>query len=263
MRPLQPTSRSQLLALAEYTRRRESGLPGAGLALGPYELRVFSQNGEDGVLGEVLRRTGLSAPGFFVEFGGEDGVETNCGLLADVFGWSGVFFEGDPAKHHHLHRKYAPTARVRTGNAMITADNIEPLLRDFGVPAEFDVLSIDVDGDDYWIWRAVTDFSPKVVVIEINAHLDPREPLVQPQGSGGWQGTDFYGASVEAVRRLGAAKGYRLVHIDLTGNNAFFVRGDVPGQYPDTVTTLGPNHFLLGGAHPADETGRAYIAPPE
>lgn len=265
MRELVPTDRSQLLALSEYVRRSAEGLPGAelhGPGLAPYELKVFSQNGEDGVIGEILRRSGVRSPGYFVEFGGEDGVELNSALLADVLGWSGVFIEGDAHKHHHLHRKYSPNARVTTGHAMVEPETVESLFEMLGVPAEFDLLSIDVDGDDYWIWKAITQFSPKVVVIEINSHIDPKVALVQRQGDGPWQGTDFYGASLEAFRLLGLAKGYRLVHTDLTGNNAFFVRSDLPGDYPDAIETVGPNHYLLGGAHPPDETGRSYITPP-
>lgn len=260
-RPALPTSRTQLLALAEYGRRC-SGSPGAlGTGLGPYELRVFSQNGEDGVIGELLRRIGHEGPGYFVEFGAEDGVEMNCALLADVFGWSGALLEGDPEKHGRLHRKYAPSGRVTTRQTLVAPDNIEPVLRDIGVPDEIDVLSIDIDSDDYWVWEAITTISAKIVVIEVNTHLDPRVAKVQPLGAGPWQGTDYYGASVAALSQLGERKGYRCVHLDLTGNNLFFVRNDLPGEYPAEPLLLGPNHYLLGIAHPADETGRAYIEP--
>jgi hypothetical protein len=265
LRAFEPTSRLQLLALSEYIRRTAEGLPGAelhGLGLAPYELRVSSQNGEDGVIGEILRRAGIKSPGFFVEFGGEDGVELNSALLADALGWHGAFIEGDGTKHHFLHRKYNPHGRVAVGHAMVLPDTVEELFDRLGVPAEFDLLSIDIDGDDYWVWNAIQRFSPKVVVIEINTHLDPRVARVQPEGAGPWQGTDFYGSSLEAVRLLGIAKGYRLVHVDLTGNNAFFVRNDVPGDYPEQIETLGPNHYLIGWAHPPDESGRQYIAPP-
>jgi hypothetical protein len=263
VRPPAPTSRSQLLALSEYARRFAGGIPGLpeGGGLGPYELKVFSQNGEDGVIGELLRRSQTSSPGFFVEFGAEDGVEMNCALLADVFGWSGILLEGDPEKHGRLHRKYGPSGRVTTRQQMVAPDNIEPVLRDMGAPDEIDVLSIDIDGDDLWVWEAITQFSARIVVIEVNAHLDPRVASVQPLGAGPWQGTDYYGSSVEALRQLGARKGYRFVHLDLTGNNLFFVRDDLPGEYPAQPLLLGPNHYLLGLAHPVDASGRSYLTP--
>lgn len=265
MRPYEPTSRLQLLALSELVRRVAEGVPGAaqlGPGLTPFELRVFSQNGEDGVLAEIFRRVGISYPGFFVEFGGEDGVELNSAVLADVFGWRGVLIEGDGVKHHHLHRKYAPNPNVTTGHAMVTSDRVEELFSMLGVPAEFDLLSIDIDGDDFWVWRAIRAYSPKVVVIEYNASLGVDQALVQREGDGPWQGTDFYGASQPALEALGAQKGYRLVHADMTGNNLFFVRNDLPGDFAAPVPARGPNHSLLGLAHPPDETGRSYVAPP-
>jgi hypothetical protein len=228
--------------------------------LGPYELKVFSQNGEDGVLGELLRRTETPSPGFFIEFGAEDGVELNCALLADVFGWSGILLEADPEKHGRLHRKYAPSGRVQTRQTLVSPTNVEPVLRDMGAPDEIDVLSIDIDGDDFWVWEAIGSIRPRIVVIEVNTHLDPRTAAVQPLGAGPWQGTDYYGSSVEALRRLGVRKGFRFVHVDLTGNNLFFVRDDLPGTYPAEPLLLGPNHYLLGMAHPPDATGRAYLA---
>lgn len=263
MRPLRPTDPSHYLAIGEYMRRVVQGLPGVegiGRGLAPYELKVFSQNGEDGVLAEILRRAGIVRSGFFVEFGAEDGVEINCGALADLLGWHGAFLEGDPARHHYLHRKYAPNERIATGNALVTPETVNELFALLQVPSEFDVLSIDIDSDDYWVWKALDGYSAKVVIVEVNLHIPPTEALTQAVGDGPWQGTDFYGASLGAFRQLGLQKGYRLVHVDLTGNNAFFVRNDVPGQYDELTAVNGPNHFLLGGGHPPDETGRQYVA---
>lgn len=263
MRPLAPIPREQLLALSEYARRRASSRGGdLGPDLAAYELKVFSQNGEDGVLGEILRRIGTRRHGYFVEFGGEDGVELNCALLADVYGWHGLLLEADPAKHHHLHHKYLPREGVTTGIHEVHPHNVEELFEQLGVPERFDVLSIDIDGDDYWVWRAIERFAADVVVIEFNANLDPSVPLVQPQGAGPWDGTAYYGASLAALRELGERKGYRLVHVELTGNNAFFVRQGLRGKFPDEIRLLGANHFLLGRGHPPDEQGREFVTPP-
>jgi hypothetical protein len=115
-----------------------------------FELRVFSQNGEDGVIAELVRRTG--APGrFFVEFGIGSGGEGNCVFLADVLGWSGLFMEPDPDAHAALTRKFEGHPGVATLHATVTPENVEELFERAGVPAEPDVLSIDVDGNDYWI----------------------------------------------------------------------------------------------------------------
>ena len=256
------TSRDVLLALAEIG-RRASGDAAASLAsasLTPYELRVFSQNGEDGVIDEIIRRSG--APGRrFVEFGAGAGSENNCALLADVFGWSGVFIEPHPASFHRLARKYVTREDVKTIQSFVTPANVQELFEAHGVPPEPDVLSIDVDGSDYWIWQSIEAFRPRIVVIEYNSALGADRRLVQPLTQDSWDRTTYYGASIAAFRELGRSKGYRLVHTDLTGTNAFFVRDDLEGDYPaaDLVPVRGPNQFLLAGGHPDDPLRREFV----
>jgi SAM-dependent methyltransferase len=227
--------------------------------LSRYELRVFSQNGEDGVLAEILRRIGVSNR-HFVEVGIDRGAEGNCVFLADVLGWSGVFLEADPDLHARLEAKYRWSDVVRTRNAQVEPGNVERLLREVGVPDAPDVCSIDVDGADYWIWEAMASIRPRVMVIECNTAIDPDRRLVQPADlDGPWQGTDFYGATVGALADLGASKGYHLVHVDLTGVNAFFVRSKDALGWPNRVPRRGPNLWLSSVANPPDPTGRSYI----
>ena len=177
------TSRSTLLAVAELARRYGGDAPAAGPhhGLGQFELRAFSQNGEDGIVAEILRRCD-ALDGYFVEFGAQQGVENNCAALADLLGWRGLFIEGGERDHAVLERKYRPNDRVATRWALVTPDNVETLFTDAGVPGEFDLLSIDVDGEDYWIWEAIEAHRPRVVVIEYNSGLEPGRRLVQPRG---------------------------------------------------------------------------------
>lgn len=253
------TSRSTLLALAEIARRSQQDAIGTQ-ALTPYELRVFSQNGEDGVLAEILRRVGAPSR-FFVEIGAAS-FEANCVLLADVFAWHGVFIDASDKEYQRLQSKYGAVAGVTIRKARVTAENVESILKEAGVPPELDVLSIDIDGDDYYLWKAVTTYRPRVVVIEYNASLGAERELVQPRGVTS-DGTAFYGASIRAMESLGALKGYRLVHTELSGNNAFFVRADLPGAFPEPadVPRRAPNFFLRGFAHSRDPHGRAYVEP--
>jgi hypothetical protein len=152
-------------------------------------------------------------------------------FLADVQQWEGLFIEADADHFRRLANKYAVTDRIRVANAVVTPDNVEDLFADASVPAEPDVLSIDIDGRDYWVWEAIHAHRARVVVIEYNAALPVNRPLAQPRDhEEGWNGTDFFGASLEALRLLGADKGYRLVHTDLAAGNAFFVRSDVAGN---------------------------------
>ncbi len=252
------TSRTTLLALAELSRRGAHDVPDLGTDLTPYELRVFSQNGEDGVIAEILRRTG-TGPRYFAEFGAEFGVETNSAVLCDVRGWGGLYIEGGGESFARLQRRYAPRADVTTLRSLVTPENVQALFAQGGVPEDLDLLSIDVDGAEYWIWEALTGHRPRLVVVEYNAALDPGRRLVQPRDAGPWDRTDFIGASIGALRSLGEQKGYRLVHCELGGNNAFFVREDLPGPWPERVVMRAPNFFLLGGGHLPDPHGRQYV----
>jgi hypothetical protein len=256
------TSRVTLLALSEYARRHAGDAPGgaATLPLALYELRVFSQNGEDGVLAEIIQRIG--APGtHFVEFGTGPGVENNCVLLADVLGWSGLFIEAGDEHYAELEHRYRANPRVATEHAAVTPENVEALFARHDVPEEPDVLSVDIDGGEYYIWEALEAYRPRILVSEYNGELEPGRRLVQPRAHSGWDQSRYYGASIEALVALGERKGYRLVHTELTGNNAFFVRADLPGEFPDPaeVVRRRSNFFLGGQRHAPDPHGRPFI----
>lgn len=257
-----PDTRLTLLALAEVTRRarEDASVLGPDLELAPYELRVFSQNGEDGVIAEILRRIG-SGSRYFVEFGTGGGVEANCVLLADAFGWDGLFMDGDPRLAGLLERKYIGHDRVSTRQAIVRPDNVEALFAQADVPSEPDVLSIDIDGGDYYVWEALESCRPRLVVIEYNSGLGPTRRLVQPRHAGPWDRTAFFGASIAALQTLGERKGYALVHTDLSGNNAFFVREDLAGGFADpaTVPRRSSNFYLQGLAHLPDRQRRGFV----
>jgi len=249
-------SRGVYPSLGELARRhRAAGAEPPDLTA--FELRVFSQNGEDGVLAEVLRRIGVAGGGF-VEFGVQDGTEGNTVFLAEVLAWGGVYLEADASAFAALERRWAGCERVRTVHAAVEPDTVEALFAAAGVPEEPDVLSIDVDGNDYWIWRALARYRPRVVVIEYNGALDPASRRVMPYSPGlRWDHTSGYGASLGALEDLGAQKGYRLVHTELAGVNAFFVREDLASGLPagEAVPRRSANHALLGLDHPPPRGG--------
>jgi len=250
------SDRTTYMALHELVRRHAQGMapaPSPNEPLTRYEHRVFSQNGEDGVLAELLHRVG-TASRWFVEFGIQNGAEGNCVFLADVMGWSGLFLESQQDAYNELRRKYSANPAVHTQQALVRTDNVEQLFAQVGVPTEPDVLSIDIDGNDYWIWETLTNYSPRIVVIEYNAQWPLLGRWVQPYDPERvWRGTDNYGASLGALRSLGTSKGYRLAHTELTGNNAFFVRADLEAVLPapEVVPLRAPNHFLSGAGHAA------------
>jgi SAM-dependent methyltransferase len=215
------------------------------------------------VIAEILSRIGITNR-CFVEFGVESGREGNCVLLADVMGWSGLFIEAGEDFHAQLARKYAANQRVTTLRAAVTPENVQELFGRGGVPPEPDVISIDIDGADYWVWESMLDYRPRLVVVEYNAALPPGRRLVQPrEHAGAWTGTDYFGASLDALVALGASKGYRLVHTELAAINAFFVRDDLAhDRFPPSAEVprrSEPNYFMQGVTHPPDPEGREYV----
>jgi hypothetical protein len=239
----------QIVQVQELYRTWQSG------DLRSYEQRVFSQNGEDGIIKEILRRIGVKH-GFFVEIGVEDGSECNCARLVREESWSGVFLEAMPDLWARLKENYRAFPGVRSKHAGVTSRNIEQLLAAHDVPDDFDLLSIDIDGNDYWVWQAVERWQPRVVVIEYNANFPPPTKWVMEENHDHrWDGTNYYGASLTSLVQLGRQKGYTLVGTDSRGINAFFVRSELvsPEQFLDTALYYHYSPFkhpLLPNAHP-------------
>jgi hypothetical protein len=229
--------------------------------LTPFERSTCSQNGEDGVIAEILDRIGVTSR-WFVEFGIEDGSQGNCVTLARDLGWSGLFIEVDDANYAILADRWKDRPEVRTLHALVTADTIGDLFVNAGVPDEPDVLSIDVDGNDYWIWEALEGYRPRVVVIEYNASIDPTATVAMPRDDDHrWDGTDYFGVSLGALRHLAHRRGYRLVHTDSVGVNAFFVRDDLVAPFPpeDRVPLHPPAYGPDRGGHRRDPDERPFV----
>jgi hypothetical protein len=191
-----------------------------------YEERIHSQNGEDGIVREICQRLGLDH-GVFVEFGSGPGDECICARLGMEDGWQGFFWEGDPEFADSLRNRYANVQGVSCSQAWIDAESIEELFTNQGVPQDIDLLSIDIDGNDYWVWKALVSRNPKIVVIEYNATIPPPDLWVMEYNpTHNWNGTSYQGASLQSLVNLGREKGYKLVATDSRGVNAFFVRED-------------------------------------
>lgn len=197
--------------------------------LGRFERQVYSQNGEDGVLEEIFARIGTTNRQF-VEFGVSQGLENNTAYLL-LSGWKGVWFEGSEKFFTSIQKTFASLIDQRqlyAKHAFITAEGIQSLFEEANVPAEPDLLSIDIDGNDYWIWKAITEYKPRVVVIEYNSLLGPAQPLAMPYDPKWvWDRKMHFNSSLKAYELLGKEKGYSLVYCNIMGCNAFFVRNDL------------------------------------
>jgi len=219
---------------------------GEASGLTAFEYRVFSQNGEDGVIAEIFRRIGTTNR-FFVEFGIGDGWQGNSVFLGDVLDWTGLFAEPDTKSYERIRAKYQHSPRVRVAPDALTSTNVNAKFTEWQVPDAPDLVSIDIDGNDYYVWSALK-WHPRVVIIEYNGYLSADVTLVQPESDRGWDGSQFFGASPAALIQLGRDKGYTFVHADLTGTNLFFVRDDLAASFgPGLVRQK--NQALLGIAH--------------
>lgn len=199
------------------------------LRLLKYGFKAYSQNDEDGILQEIFRRVGETNR-FFVEFGVEGGEENNS-LYLLLQGWKGLWFE--PAEKHHARILEQFETKIGSGDLVVaktfvTPQSFNPLMEEYGVPKEIDLLSIDVDSTDYYLAEALTSVSPRVIVIEYNAKMHPPLKWVMKfHPDRKWDGSDYFGASLESMVQMFSKKGYRLVGCNITGINAFFVRDDL------------------------------------
>ena len=197
--------------------------------LNRYEFKVFSQAGEDGIISEIFNRIGTTNK-FFVEFGVGNGLENNSAYLL-VKGWQGYWIEGSERFCQSIRQSFEDliaNQQLTLKNTFITGENIEDLFRKGNVPTELDLLSIDIDGNDYWVWQAITNYRPRVVILEYNAIYPPESSWVmQYNPSHQWKYNSHMGSSLKALEKLGDQKGYKLVACSFSGVNAFFVREDL------------------------------------
>lgn len=186
--------------------------------LSQHAANVTSQFGEDGLIAKALEVIGENDR-WCVEFGAWDGVHySNTHALIRDRGYAAVLIEAQAARLERLRQTYADRPGVIALRALVgfgAEDGLDALLQPTPVPRNFDVLSVDIDGNDYHVWEAVTRYRPKLVVIEYNPTIPDEVDFVQPRDMRVCQGS-----SVRALQRLGREKRYELVAVTLT--NALF-----------------------------------------
>jgi hypothetical protein len=191
-----------------------------------FEFKKFSQNGEDGIIEEIFKRIGTQSK-YFVEFGVEDGTECNTRYLLTEKGWSGLWMDGSKTNMEKAKTRHQ-TDPLQVDAAFITAENVVSLFEANKVPKDLDLLSIDIDGNDYWVLKALSEYKPRLLIVEYNASFLPEQNWVMPyHPNHQFDGTRYFGASLRALTELAQSEGYRLVSCDSQGVNAFFVRSDL------------------------------------
>ncbi len=202
------------------------------------EFRVSSQWGQDGIIDWLIERAAIPPEAqTFIEFGVERYRQANTRFLLQNRNWRGLIVDAHPAvvaavKSDGLAWRYDLTAR----SAFITRENINDLISAEGFGGEIGLLSIDLDGNDYWVWEALDAVSPIICICEYNAVFGDLHPVCTPYHESfsrtkAHSSNLYFGASIAALRSLAASKGYRFVGSTSAGNDAFFVREDYASRF--------------------------------
>lgn len=253
-------------ALGRIESRQLAG--GACRDLRDAEFRVFSQWGEDGIIQRLVQEVPIQRP-VFVEFGVQDYAESNTRFLLMSRNWTGLILDGDPAnieavRSAELYWRY----NLKAECAFVTRENINQLIAAAGLQGDIGLLSVDIDGNDYWVWEAIEQVSPRIVVSEYNSRFGPERAVTVPYDPGftrahAHYSMIYYGASLRALELLGRRKGYALVGCNSAGNNAFFVREDcLPAALPRLTATQA---YVAGLFREARDAGGklAFMSPAE
>ena len=223
-----PTNKVAQRALFNYWQRQVEA--GARWSLHDVGFRNFSQFEEDGLLLYIFAAIGTHTK-TFVDIGAGDGINSNCANLAINFGWGGLFIDGDEqnvAVGREFYSRHADTWAhpPRFVRAFVQRENINQVLTQEGLGGEVDLVSIDLDGNDFWIWDAVTTIDPRVVIVETHVEFGTHDIVVPYDKNYCYPGKhpDYHGASPVAMAKLADRKGYRLVGANAYGFNTIYVK---------------------------------------
>ena len=231
--------------------------------LNNHEKRVYSQNGEDGILLKLVELLyDDNSDKKYVELGVQDGKECNTRILREQFSWCGLQIDGS-----HENKE------INLRKEFITKENVTTLLEKYNVPNHIDCLSIDIDFNDFYCLREILQkYTCDIVICEYNATHLPHEDKVVPYISDMiWEGyqTNYFGVSLLALSRLCELHGYTLVCCDSMGVNAFFVRNELLKRYPGCILNCGDVEKLYqkpkygigpNGGHHHDPHNRKYMS---
>jgi hypothetical protein len=201
-------------------------------SLSDVEFKVFSQFGDDGIIQWLTQEVALPSR-TFIEFGVEDYTESTTRFLMMSDNWSGLVIDGSQDNIDSIRRcDYYWRHQLQAEAAFVDADNINGLLLSAQLGREIGLLHIDIDGNDYWVWKAIEAVVPAIVVLEYNAVFGAERAITVPYDPK-FRRTEahfsnlYFGASLSALRRLCESRGYLFVGCNSAGNNAYFVRAEL------------------------------------
>jgi hypothetical protein len=226
---------NQGLVLAELQRNKKAK------RLKDYEFKVFSQWGEDGIIQRLISCIPIKNK-TFIEFGVEDFFESNCRFLLMKDNWAGFVIDGSSSNISRLKSSYFYWKHdLKAIDAFVTRENINDLLATSEFEEDLGLLSIDIDGNDYYIFKAITSFRPRLLILEYNAIFGHTRKISIPYEANFCRTNKHYsnlyfGASLAAITHIAMTKGYSLVGTGSAGCNAFFVRNDLLNDHVQVLS---------------------------
>lgn len=227
------------------------------------EFKVFSQFGDDGIIQYLITRLELPRElTSFIEFGVQDYSESNTRFLLLNDNWRGLVMDGDKGniesiKARDMYWRHDLTALCR----WIDRDNIDAILQESGFAGRIGILSIDIDGNDYWVWQRIEAVQPVIVIAEYNSVFGASQAITVPYDPAfhrtkAHYSNLYWGASLPALVRLGQSKGYAFVGSNLAGNNAYFVHESYLGRGGVVALTAEQGYVESRFRESRDERGR-------
>jgi len=227
-----------------------------------FEKKVFSQNGEDGIIMKLVELiyNGNNNNKFYVEFGVENGMECNTRILREHYNWNGLQMDGNNENDKFNLRK-----------EFITKENVLELFKKYNVPHNINVLSVDIDFNDFYCLKEIlVNYQCDIIICEYNAtHLEYEDKIVIYNKNERWDGSNYFGVSLLSLYKLAKKYNYSIIYCNANGVNCFFIHndliknknlqfkniGDITKIYKPAGYGCGPN-----GGHKQDPYNRQFIS---
>ena len=210
------------------------------------EFKVFSQFGEDGIIQYLIDKIDIPNK-IFIEFGVQNYTESNTRFLLMNNYWRGLVIDGskkhiDFIQNDDIYWRFGLTAV----NQFITEENINQIIKNYTSIEDIGLLSIDLDGNDYWIWKAIDAIKPRIVICEYNSLFGSENCVTIPYKKDFVRSNYFFwGTSLSAIYQLAVEKGYDFIGTNSAGNNAFFLRSDINSSFNKISVTDGFTHGIF------------------
>ena len=201
------------------------------------EFKVFSQFGDDGIIQFLLTKIDIPVDKF-VEFGVENYEESNTRFLLINNNWRGLIIDGSASHVEYIKKSSLYWRQDLTAvHSFITAENINQILETNGFAGKIGLLSVDIDGNDYWVWKAITVADADIVIVEYNSLFGADRAITVPYKpdffrTNAHYSNLYFGASLPALYELALSKGYSFIGCNIAGNNAYFIKNNLVGDLP-------------------------------